>query len=186
MKKYADQGFKFIFVYAREAHPGENYPAHQTLEQKLDHARSLQSVLDVRRTILVDDVEGTGHELYGTLPNMTYVIDRGGKVLFRSDWTDPPTIERVLDYILDPGTTAGPHGRRRRPQVGPLHRSLQLQRRSNHFIALRTKQRGVAPKPPVCGQALVGAFAGPDGSRLRTSNRLAQHAATGVRIARNK
>ncbi len=100
-KKYADQGFKFIFVYAREAHPGENYPAHQTLEQKLDQARSLQTVLDVRRTILVDDVEGTGHELYGTLPNMTYVIDRGGKVLFRSDWTDPPTIERVLDYILD-------------------------------------------------------------------------------------
>ena len=29
------------------------------------------------------------------------VSDRGGKVLFRSDWTDPPTIERVLDYILD-------------------------------------------------------------------------------------
>ena len=58
-------------------------------------------MLDVQSTILVDDVAGTGHELYGTLPNMTYVIDRGGKVLFRSDWTDPPTIERVLDYILD-------------------------------------------------------------------------------------
>jgi hypothetical protein len=100
-KKYTDLGFNFIFVYTREAHPGENFPAHQTLEQKLDHARSFQQVLDVQRTILVDDVEGTGHELYGTLPNMTYVIDRGGKVLFRSDWTDPPTIEKVLDYILD-------------------------------------------------------------------------------------
>ncbi len=100
-KKYADLGFKFIFVYTREAHPGENYPAHQTLEQKLDHARSLKKVLDVQRPILVDDVEGTGHELYGALPNMTYVIDRGGKVVFRSDWTDPPTIEKVLDYILD-------------------------------------------------------------------------------------
>ena len=100
-KKYADLGFKFIFVYTREAHPGENYPAHQTLEQKLDHARSLKKVLDVQRPILVDDVEGTGHELYGALPNMTYVIDRGGKVLFRSDRTDPPTIEKVLDYILD-------------------------------------------------------------------------------------
>jgi len=78
-KKYTDQGFKFIFVYTREAHPGENFPAHQTLEQKLDHARSLQTVLDVQRTILVDDVAGTGHELYGTLPNMTYVIDRGAR-----------------------------------------------------------------------------------------------------------
>ena len=55
----------------------------------------------MQRPILVDDVEGTGHELYGALPNMTYVIDRGGKVLFRSDWTDAPTIEKVLDYILD-------------------------------------------------------------------------------------
>ena len=100
-KKYADLGFKFIFVYTREAHPGENYPAHRTLAQKLDHARSRKKVLDVQRPILVDDVEGTGHELYGALPNMTYVIDRGGKVLFRSDWTDPPTIEKVLDYILD-------------------------------------------------------------------------------------
>ncbi len=75
--KYSDLGFTFVFVYTREAHPGENYPAHQTLEQKLNHARSLLTVLDVRRTILVDDVEGTGHELYGTLPNMTYLIDRG-------------------------------------------------------------------------------------------------------------
>ena len=97
-KKYADLGFKFIFVYTREAHPGENYPAHQTLEQKLDHARSLKKVLDVQRPILVDDVEGTGHKLYGALPNMTYVIDRGGKVLFRSDWTDPPTIEKVCGW----------------------------------------------------------------------------------------
>jgi hypothetical protein len=32
---------------------------------------------------------------------MTYLIGRGGKVLFRSDWTDPPTIETVLNYVLD-------------------------------------------------------------------------------------
>lgn len=95
-KKYADMGFKFIFVYTRETHPGENYLAHQTLEQKLDHACSLKKVLDAQRPILVDDVEGTGHELYGALPNMTYVIDRGGKVLFRSDWTDPPTMSKTL------------------------------------------------------------------------------------------
>ena len=60
-KKYTDLGFKFIFVYTREAHPGENYPAQSTLEQKLDHARALRQVLDVQRTILVDDLEGTGH-----------------------------------------------------------------------------------------------------------------------------
>ena len=67
-------------------------PRHQTLEQKLAHARSLKKVLDVQRPILVDVVAGRGLELYGALPNMTYVIERGGKVLIRLDWTDLTTI----------------------------------------------------------------------------------------------
>ena len=99
-KKYEDQGIKFLFVYTREAHPGENYPAHRSIEQKMSQARSLQDVLNVERPILVDDLEGTGHEMYGTLPNMIYVVGTTGKVLFRADWTDPPTIETALDYML--------------------------------------------------------------------------------------
>jgi hypothetical protein len=31
---------------------------------------------------------------------MTYLISRGGKVLFRADWTDPPTIEYAVNYVL--------------------------------------------------------------------------------------
>ena len=99
-KEYAEKGFKFIFVYTREAHPGENFPAHRNLEQKLAHANALQERLKVERPILVDDLVGTGHQQYGTLPNMTYLISRGGKVLFRCDWTDPPTIDTALEYIL--------------------------------------------------------------------------------------
>ena len=55
----------------------------------------------MKRPILVDDIGGTGHRLYGMLPNMTYLVGRGGRVLFRSDWTDPPTIKWALDYVLD-------------------------------------------------------------------------------------
>lgn len=32
---------------------------------------------------------------------MTYLIGRGGKVMFRADWTDPPTIEYALNYLLN-------------------------------------------------------------------------------------
>ena len=32
---------------------------------------------------------------------MTYLIGRGGRVLFRADWTDPPTIEQAVRYLLD-------------------------------------------------------------------------------------
>ncbi len=34
-------------------------------------------------------------------PTMTYIIGRSGRVLFRSDWTDPPTLTLFLKYLLD-------------------------------------------------------------------------------------
>ncbi len=34
-QKYAGQGFQSVFVYTREAHPGENFPAHRDIEQKI-------------------------------------------------------------------------------------------------------------------------------------------------------
>ena len=81
---YEARGFAFIFVYTREAHPGENFPGHRTIEQKLSHARAFQEQYGVQRPILADDLAGTGHKLYGGMSNMTYLIDRGGKVLFRA------------------------------------------------------------------------------------------------------
>ena len=98
--QYADKGIDFLFVYTREAHPGEHYPAHRSFEQKLARARAFQTLFKTERPILVDDLQGTGHKLYGTLPNMTYLVGRGGRVLFRADWTDPPTIAAALDYVL--------------------------------------------------------------------------------------
>ena len=101
-KEYESRGFKSVFVYTREAHPGEHYPANGSIEQKISHAMAFKQILGIERPILVDDVVGTGHHMYGTLPNMTYIIARGsGRVLFRADWTDPPTIRNVFDYILD-------------------------------------------------------------------------------------
>lgn len=91
---------RFLFVYTREAHPGEHFPPHRTFEQKLEHARSFKEILRTERPILVDDLIGSGHRMYGSLPNMTYLISRAGRVLFRSDWTDAPTITTVLNYVV--------------------------------------------------------------------------------------
>jgi hypothetical protein len=55
----------------------------------------------IERPILVDDLCGTIHQLYGELPNMTYLSGRGGKVLFRSNWTDAPTIALMLNYLVN-------------------------------------------------------------------------------------
>lgn len=89
-----------MFLYTREAHPGERFPAHRSFEQKLAHARAFRDRFAVERPILVDDLTGTGHRLYGLLPNMTYLIGRGGRVLFRADWTDAATVEAALGYLL--------------------------------------------------------------------------------------
>lgn len=99
-REFASKGFASVFIYTREAHPGENFPAHRSFEQKLAHARAFREKFQIERPILVDDLVGTGHKLYGALPNMTYLIGRRGKVLFRADWTDPPTVHSMLNYVL--------------------------------------------------------------------------------------
>ena len=98
-RELAPKGINFVFLYAREAHPGENFPAHRRIQQKLSHAQAFKKRFQIERPILVDDLIGTGHKLYGMLPNMTYLIGRGGKILFRADWTDPPTIKWAAQYI---------------------------------------------------------------------------------------
>jgi hypothetical protein len=99
-REYAEKGIASVFLYTREAHPGEHFPAHCSLDQKLAHARTFAKQFWIERPILVDDLAGTGHRLYGMLPNMTYLISRAGRVLFRADWTDGPTIRAALDYVV--------------------------------------------------------------------------------------
>ena len=41
-EEYAGRGVEFLFVYVREAHPGEYYPHHDSFERKLAHARAFQ------------------------------------------------------------------------------------------------------------------------------------------------
>ncbi len=119
-EEYAGRGVQFLFVYVREAHPGEHYPHHDNLERKLAHARAFQQQFNVRRPILVDDLQGTAHRAYGGLPNMTYIVSRANQVVFKSDWTDPPTIRWAVDYLLGVQDL-----RRRGGRVAPFYAELQ-------------------------------------------------------------
>jgi hypothetical protein len=47
----------------------------------------------------VDDFEGAVHRAYGSLPNMTYVIGAGGRIIYRANWTDARTVAVVLDQM---------------------------------------------------------------------------------------
>jgi len=97
---YADQHVQSVFVYVREAHPGEIYGHHDTFERKIEYATAFRDLFALRRPLLVDDLTGTAHNAFGRLPNMTYILGPGNRVVFRADWTDPPTVKAALDYLL--------------------------------------------------------------------------------------
>jgi hypothetical protein len=92
------RGLAFAFVYTNEAHPSDEWPHHASFDQKLRHAREMASRHGIRRRMLVDDLDGTVHRAYGTLPNMTLVLHRG-RILYRASWTDPAGLVPVLREI---------------------------------------------------------------------------------------
>lgn len=54
----------------------------------------------LKRPILLDDLDGTGHAKYAMLPNMLYIITSSGSIFFKSDWTDPATVTWALEQLL--------------------------------------------------------------------------------------
>ena len=45
----------------------------------------------------MDDVDGTVHRAYGLLPNMSWVLDRGGTILYKAMWTSAAHIGEFLE-----------------------------------------------------------------------------------------
>jgi len=95
-RRYSDLDFEFFTIYVREPHPGENYGAHRSWEQKLEYARDCRAQDGIQTQLLVDDLQGTVHLAYGSLPNMVYLVDKGGKIVYKAMWTDHEEIAAVL------------------------------------------------------------------------------------------
>ncbi len=97
---YKDE-VQFLFVYVREAHPGEKLPAHRSREDKVEAAERFREEEDVDIPIVVDEVDGKIHKKYGSLPNPTYIIDKSGRVAFRALWTRPRVVKEALQELLE-------------------------------------------------------------------------------------
>lgn len=95
----------FAILYIREAHPGAQIPQHQNMADKLVCARLVAEAADEGREVLVDDIEGTAHQAYGSYPNAVFIINKNGCVLFRSDWNDAAATGRAL-ALLEAGKPA--------------------------------------------------------------------------------
>lgn len=98
-EEYGARGFQSFFLYVREAHPGELLPHHTSFAQKLAHARTFRDEQHVRRPILVDGLDGPLHRLLGAMPNMTWILLRGGTIAYKAAWTATADVRRAVNEI---------------------------------------------------------------------------------------
>ena len=54
-------------------------------------------------TVLVDDLVGTVHQVYGGLADPTYLIDADGRVSFYNMWTHAPTLHEAIEELFAQG-----------------------------------------------------------------------------------
>ncbi len=94
------RGVEFLFIYAREPHPGEKYPHHTSMEQKTAVAKELQQIEEIRFPVLVDELDGRTHLAYGPSPNPAFVVGKNGRLMYRARHADPATLREYLEHLL--------------------------------------------------------------------------------------
>lgn len=92
---------QFLVLYVREAHPGEKIGPHADMVEKISCAKRVQNKHGEERTILVDDVDGTAHKLYGLFPDSVYLIDSKGVVAWRTQWNRTQELRENIQRLLD-------------------------------------------------------------------------------------
>lgn len=94
---------QFFDVLTRQAHPGPSVEAYDSMGRKLEDGVRHQSEDGVPYPVLVDDVEGRVHQVYGALADPTYLIDAGGRVAFYNKWTNVKTLDSAIEQLVSRG-----------------------------------------------------------------------------------
>ncbi len=69
----------------------------------MDDGRRYKEDDDIPYNVLVDDLIGTVHQVYGGLADPTYLIDADGCVAFYSMWTHAPTLHEAIEELFVQG-----------------------------------------------------------------------------------
>jgi hypothetical protein len=94
---------QFLNVLIRQAHPGKGVPAYHIYEQKQRDARRYKQDEKISWPVLIDDLLGTTHQVYGGLADPTYLIDADGRVAFYNMWTYAPNLHLAIEELLRRG-----------------------------------------------------------------------------------
>lgn len=103
-KKYGDRDVEFFALYVREPHAGERafkqYRDHESYQHKKEVAQELARVKNLSIPVLVDGMDQAVHAQIGNLPNVCYVIDKLGKVVYHATWQLADSIDAVLAELV--------------------------------------------------------------------------------------
>lgn len=101
-----------MVVYCRDPHPGEpayrNYVQPENMEQRKQYAQELADTRHMAATVVVDTMEDETYKLFGSLPNMVYVIERDGTIAYKATWAMADKIDQVLGAMTAEKPTQEP------------------------------------------------------------------------------
>ena len=113
--KYADRDVELIPVYVREPHAGEvgfrQYRNHENLDHKRSYAEELIEIKELTMPVAIDGMDQEVHAILGDLPNVVYVVDKTGTIVFKAPWIDAAEVDRVLADLVtrdDPSRAVTP------------------------------------------------------------------------------
>lgn len=69
----------------------------------MDDGRRFKEDEGVTYHVLVDDLMGTVHQVYGGLADPTYLLDANGRVAFYNMWTHAPTLHEAIEELFAQG-----------------------------------------------------------------------------------
>jgi MoaA/NifB/PqqE/SkfB family radical SAM enzyme len=104
-EKYKDQGVEFLLVYIIEPHPEEKgyerivQPA--TDEERARLARETIRECKIRRKTVIDTMDNDFYMAYGGCPNMVYVINPDGMIVYHDRWASHVHVGEFLAAIAD-------------------------------------------------------------------------------------
>ncbi len=108
---------EFVMLHVREAHPGERHDQPETHDARIAHARELKARVRLPFRIAVDDPTGTVHRKLDEKPNAAYLVDRHGRIVFRSLWAaDDKSLRAAMPSVLR-GERPDPKPARPSPQA---------------------------------------------------------------------
>ena len=99
-EKYKDKGVEFLLVYIIEPHPQEK--GYENVTQPTDYAERValaQATLTecgIRRKTVIDRMDNVFYMKYGGCPNMVYIVDPQGIIVYHDRWASHAHVGEFL------------------------------------------------------------------------------------------